>query len=235
MFSFNACQLFTSKKAHSIEQQTDSIIAKSSPRVNLAEGIHLLLKGGSPKLPLDSIVVEMVNNTDSTCVTGEAYTIEQRVNDVWTILPIKPRKDGAVYPSTILATNSLHTAPACSLSMLSLTNTTLSEGRYTASPKSSSRKGRRNRKASIVISKQNDSESVNRASPPSSTSPRNSSHASAAPSRLATKSHEFLNIICSCSFAESKGQPRYITSNLYPRFFSETIEIEVSASSILRR
>ena len=49
------------------------------------------------KLPLDSIVVEMMNNTDSTCVTGEAYTIEQRVNDVWTILPIKPRKDGAVY------------------------------------------------------------------------------------------------------------------------------------------
>ena len=30
-------------------------------------------------------------------VMGEAYTIEQRVNDVWTILPIKPRKDGAVY------------------------------------------------------------------------------------------------------------------------------------------
>ena len=30
-------------------------------------------------------------------MTGEAYTIEQRVNDVWTILPIKPRKDGAVY------------------------------------------------------------------------------------------------------------------------------------------
>ena len=49
------------------------------------------------KLPLDSIVVEMMNNTDSTCVTGEAYTIEQRVNDVWTILHIKPRKDGAVY------------------------------------------------------------------------------------------------------------------------------------------
>ena len=97
VFSFNACQLFTSKKAHSIEQQTDSIIAKSSPRVNLAEGIHLLLKGGSPKLPLDSIVVEMVNNTDSTCMTGEAYTIEQRVNGEWTVLPIKPRKDGAVY------------------------------------------------------------------------------------------------------------------------------------------
>ena len=44
-----------------------------------------------------SITVEIVNNTESTCITGEAYTIEQRVNDVWTILPIKPRKDGAVY------------------------------------------------------------------------------------------------------------------------------------------
>ena len=49
------------------------------------------------RLPLDSITVEIVNNTESTCITGEAYTIEQRVNDVWTILPIKPRKDGAVY------------------------------------------------------------------------------------------------------------------------------------------
>ena len=49
------------------------------------------------KLPLDSIVVEIINKTDSTCVTGEAYTIEQQVNDEWTVLPIKPRKDGAVY------------------------------------------------------------------------------------------------------------------------------------------
>ena len=49
------------------------------------------------RLPLDSITVEIVNNTESTCITGEAYTIEQRVNDVWTILPIKPRKDRAVY------------------------------------------------------------------------------------------------------------------------------------------
>ena len=30
-------------------------------------------------------------------ISGEAYTIEQQVNDVWTILHIKPRKDGAVY------------------------------------------------------------------------------------------------------------------------------------------
>ena len=50
-------------------------------------------------LPLDSIVVEMMNNTDYTCMTGEAYTIEQRVNGEWTVLPFKPRKDGAVYAS----------------------------------------------------------------------------------------------------------------------------------------
>ncbi len=49
------------------------------------------------KLPLDSIVVEMMNNTNSTCITGEACTIEHRVNDEWTVLPIKPRKDGTVY------------------------------------------------------------------------------------------------------------------------------------------
>ena len=49
------------------------------------------------KLPLDSVVIEMVNNTDMTCVTGEWYTIEHRVNGKWETLPIKPRKDGAVY------------------------------------------------------------------------------------------------------------------------------------------
>ena len=49
------------------------------------------------RLPLDSITVEIVNYTESTCITGEAYTIEQQVNDEWTMLPIKPRKDGAVY------------------------------------------------------------------------------------------------------------------------------------------
>jgi len=49
------------------------------------------------KLPVDSIVVEVINNTDSTCVTGEAYAIEQRLNDEWTVLSIKPKKDGAVY------------------------------------------------------------------------------------------------------------------------------------------
>ena len=54
-------------------------------------------------------------------------------------------------PSTTLATNSPHTVPACSLSMWNQTNTTSSEDRNTASSKSSSRKGRRYRKASIAI------------------------------------------------------------------------------------
>ena len=49
------------------------------------------------KLPLDSIIAEMVNNTDCAYLTGEAYIIEHRVNGKWEVLPIKPRKDGAVY------------------------------------------------------------------------------------------------------------------------------------------
>ena len=84
-------------------QQTDSTEAVTS-----ADTLRLVIADKSLsqtnslirrilKLPLDSIVVEMMNNTDSTCVTGEAYTIEQRINGEWTVLPIKPRKDGAVY------------------------------------------------------------------------------------------------------------------------------------------
>ena len=49
------------------------------------------------KLPLDSIVVEMVNNTDCTFLTGEAYIIEQQVNGIWEVLPIRPREDGNIY------------------------------------------------------------------------------------------------------------------------------------------
>lgn len=49
------------------------------------------------ELPLDSVVIEMVNNTNITCVTGEWYTIEHRVNGKWETLPIKPRKDGLIY------------------------------------------------------------------------------------------------------------------------------------------
>ena len=85
------------------EQQTDSTEA-----VTNADTLQLVIGGkesaasnsAAPvrlKLPLDSVVIEMVNNTDMTCVTGEWYTIEHRVNGKWETLPIKPRKDGAVY------------------------------------------------------------------------------------------------------------------------------------------
>ena len=52
-------------------------------------------------LPLDSIVVEMMNNTDSTCMTGEAYTIEQWVNGEWTVLPSSRGKTELSMPSMI--------------------------------------------------------------------------------------------------------------------------------------
>jgi hypothetical protein len=49
------------------------------------------------RLPLDSIIMEMVNKTDCTYLTGEAYIIEHRVNGKWEVLPIKPGKDGTIY------------------------------------------------------------------------------------------------------------------------------------------
>ena len=102
-FSLASCKPSARQTVADAEQPTDStetvtsadtlrlvIIDKSISRIDSV--IRRTLR-----LPLDSIVVEMMNNTESTCITGEAYTIEQRVNDVWTILHIKPRKDGAVY------------------------------------------------------------------------------------------------------------------------------------------
>ena len=85
------------------EQSTDrtKVVTSAAPLRMVITDKHLSqtdsLIRRTLRLPLDSITVKMVNNTESTCITGEAYTIEQRVNDVWTILPIKPRKDGAVY------------------------------------------------------------------------------------------------------------------------------------------
>ena len=101
--AFASCRPTARQAVADVVQPTDSTEAVTS-----ADTLRLVITDKSLsqtdslirrilKLPLDSIVVEMVNNTDSTCMTGEAYTIEQRVNDVWTILPIKPRKDGAVY------------------------------------------------------------------------------------------------------------------------------------------
>ena len=98
-----SCRPTARKTVADAEQPTDSTEAVTS-----VDTLRLIItdKGLSQtaslirwtlKLPLDSIVVEMMNNTDRTCMTGEAYTIEQRVNGEWTVLHIKPRKNGAVY------------------------------------------------------------------------------------------------------------------------------------------
>ena len=101
--AFASCRPTARQTVADAEQPTDSTEAVTSAdtlRLVITDK-HLTqtdsLIGRTLRLPLDSITVEIVNNTESTCITGEAYTIEQRVNDVWTILPIKPRKDGAVY------------------------------------------------------------------------------------------------------------------------------------------
>ena len=102
-FSLASCKPSARQTTADAEQPTDSTEAVTS-----ADTLRLVITDKhlsqtdsftrrTLRLPLDSITVEIVNNTESTCITGEAYTIEQRVNDVWTILPIKPRKDGAVY------------------------------------------------------------------------------------------------------------------------------------------
>ena len=103
LLSLASCKPSARQTTADAEQPTDSIEAVTSAdtlRLVITDK-HLSqtdsLTRRTLRLPLDSITVEIVNNTESTCITGEAYTIEQRVNDVWTILPIKPRKDGAVY------------------------------------------------------------------------------------------------------------------------------------------
>ena len=101
--SLASCKPSARQTTADAEQPTDSTEAVTSADTlclvitdkHLSQTDSLIRR--TLRLPLDSIVVEMMNNTESTCITGEAYTIEQRVNDVWTILHIKPRKDGAVY------------------------------------------------------------------------------------------------------------------------------------------
>ena len=101
--AFASCRQTARQTVADAEQPTDSTEALTSAdtlrMVIIDKSISQTdsLTRRTLRLPLDSITVEIVNNTESTCITGEAYTIEQRVNDVWTILPIKPRKDGAVY------------------------------------------------------------------------------------------------------------------------------------------
>ena len=101
--AFDSCRPTAQQTVADAEQPTDSTEAVTSADTlrlvitdkHLSQTDSLIRR--TLRLPLDSITVEIVNNTKSTCITGEAYTIEQRVNDVWTVLPIKPRKDGAVY------------------------------------------------------------------------------------------------------------------------------------------
>ena len=103
--AFDSCRPTAQQTVADAEQPTDSTEAVTS-----ADALRLVitdkhlaqtdsLTRRTLKLPLDSIVVEMMNNTDSTCMTGEAYTIEQRLNDEWTVLSIKPKKrmDGTIH------------------------------------------------------------------------------------------------------------------------------------------
>ena len=101
-FSLASCRPTAQQALVDAEQTTDSTEAVTSAAnlrlvitdKHLAQTNSLMRR--TLRLPLDSITVEIVNYTESTCITGEAYTIEQQVNDEWTMLPI-PRKDGAVY------------------------------------------------------------------------------------------------------------------------------------------
>ena len=103
VLSLASCKPSARQTTADAEQPTDSTEAVTSADTlclvitdkHLSQTDSLIRR--TLRLPLDSITVEIVNNTESTCMTGEAYTIEQQVNDVWTILHIKPRKDGAVY------------------------------------------------------------------------------------------------------------------------------------------
>ena len=86
-FSLASCKPSARQTAADAEQPTDSTEAVTSADTlrlvitdkHLAQTDSLIRR--TLRLPLDSITVEIVNNTESTCITGEAYTIEQRVND----------------------------------------------------------------------------------------------------------------------------------------------------------
>ena len=101
--AFASCRQTARQAVADAEQSTDSTEAVTSADTlrlvttdkHLSQTDSLIRR--TLKFPVDSIVVEIMNDTDSTCMTGEAYAIEQRVIDEWTVLPIKPRKDGAVY------------------------------------------------------------------------------------------------------------------------------------------
>ena len=113
-FSIASCKPSARQTTADAEQPTDSTEAVTSADTlclvitdnHLAQTDSLIRR--TLRLPLDSITVEIVNNTESTCMTGEAYTIEQRINKEWKALPIKPRKDGAVYSTRLF---TIHVEP----------------------------------------------------------------------------------------------------------------------------
>ena len=100
--AFASCRPTARQTAADAELPTDSTEAVTSADTlrlvitdkHLSQTDSLIRR--TLRLPLDSIVVEIMNNTDSTCTTGEAYAIEQRTNSEWKALPIKTREDGAI-------------------------------------------------------------------------------------------------------------------------------------------
>lgn len=109
ILAFAMLTAFSLASCHPSAQKAETERQASSTEVSAnADTLRLVIRGEESaesdseepvrlKLPLDSVVIEMVNNTDKTCVTGEWYTIEHRVNGKWETLPIKPRKDGLTY------------------------------------------------------------------------------------------------------------------------------------------
>ena len=98
-FSLASCKPSARQTAADAEQPTDSTEAVTSAGTlrlvitdkHLSQTDSLIRR--ILRLPLDSITVEIVNNTESTCITGEAYTIEQRVNDVTRLFTIHVEPD----------------------------------------------------------------------------------------------------------------------------------------------
>ena len=76
--AFASCRPTAQQTVADVAQSTDSTDAVTSENTlrmlitdkSLSQTDSLIRR--ILKLPLDSIVVEMMNNTDSTCVTGEA-------------------------------------------------------------------------------------------------------------------------------------------------------------------
>ena len=82
--AFASCRQTARQTVADAEQPTDSTEAVTSADTlrlvitdkHLSQTDSLIRR--TLRLPLDSITVKMVNNTESTCITGEAYTIDRK-------------------------------------------------------------------------------------------------------------------------------------------------------------